>query len=65
MVRWLRVLAALPEDTGLISRIHNGVSQPSPTLVLVNLTPSSGLPEYQAHVWYINVYTGKTLMNMK
>jgi hypothetical protein len=46
MDQWLRVLAAFPEDPGLVTQNPHGGLQPSVTPVSGHLIPSSGPLEH-------------------
>lgn len=47
---------------GFDSQFPPGSSKPSVTLVLGDLTPSSGLHSHQEGTWYICIYAGQTLI---
>ena len=62
MAQWLRALAALPEDQGLILSIHMRItthSQPAVTPVSGDPIPFSDLHRYQAGTWYTDMQAGK------
>lgn len=66
MALWLKALADHAEDLGLAPQHHKVVlGGGSETSAAGDLTPSSGIHEYQTHMWYAYLDADKALGCLK
>ena len=63
MAQWLRVLAAIVEDLGLILSTHTSASSQSYRIPvpLDTMSSSAGTP----HIYYTDIHAGKTFIYRK
>lgn len=59
------VVKSTCKSPGLISRAHNGSSQPSLVPGSGDSVPSSGLCEHRACTWYTDIHAGQALAHVK